>query len=480
MESPERYLLRQIFSHASLFYKPEALTALEQARIIFGPSNEVAAVRGPAISIPTDVPYEAQPRSPYAVPFGGTQLTLWRPLEAPSGEDWHNIPEGGTRPLWYRHESGTHMPAWNLFGNLIGLLTFQEERQEPERDKHGRFSAKLSPRTNAGLLEVPAFNEAVAALVGACTGLMKNGRACLHVDDVVKPPVIVLSHDCDILRGNDRWTQGIRTARVIAPLFRGKMPRLSNLWWIPRNYMRPADFYLDNIHGMVSLERMFGYTSTFYLLNGTGGRFGARSGSALLPEVIAAVPAGWETGMHYNYDTLLDEDQFSLQRDELTSLLGDAPVTGRAHYIRFDPERSLPFLASQGIQVDESAGYSDRIGYRCGVGGCFQAYDSSTEKPLPIWEIPMVVMDDTVLAQYQGETIAAFGRLLRHLSWIGGALSIVMHPGSFHNPEVPEMLGLYHKMLITCRDFGCRSETAAALLKSIPIRFRKSCARPSG
>ncbi len=473
-EAPDRYLWRQILSHVSLFYDPAILALLEETRIVFTSVREAYGVRGPAIAIPIDIPFDAQPRSPFSVPFNGTALRLWHPLEPPADRAWKGCPEGDPHPLWYRHDTGTHTPAWNLFGNLLGLMTFQEERQSPARDHHGRFAAGFSPRAAAELLEVPAFNDAVAALVGACIGLRQQRCATMQLGTALKRPVIVLSHDCDILRGNDCWTQGIRAYRAISPLTRGRPPALGNLWWVLRNALRPCDFYLDNVPGLVTLERMFGSTSTFYLLNGPGGRFGARSGSSVLPRVVAEIPRGWDIGMHYGYDAFLDEDQFSMQRRELADLIGHEPAAGRAHYLRFDPMRSLSFLSARGISVDESAGYSDRIGYRCGIGGCFQGYDPDTERALDIWEIPMTVMDDVILSQYGNDAIPAFERLLQHLSRVGGALSVVFHPGSFYNPEFARMLGLYHKILIASRDLGCGSATALALHRSIPTRFRNA------
>jgi len=473
MESREDYLWRQILCHASLFYKPEALTLLQNTKITFTSLREATLMRGAAIAIPTDIPYEAQPRSPYSVSFNGTQLTLWHPIAQPIGEGWRGIPEDSTTPIWYRHNSGTHIPAWNLFGTLFGLLTFQEERELSVRDKHGRFAAIFSPRCMDNILEVPAFNEAVAVLIGACIGISKNNNAAVQLGSVIKPPVIVLSHDCDILRGNDLWTQVIRAFRVVTPLISGKLPHIANLWWIMRNAIRPNDFYIDTIPGMISIERMFGCNSTFYLLNGAGGRFGARSGSSILPKLIETVSHGCDVGMHYNYNTFLNVEQFSIQRKELSSLLGYKPVAGRAHYLRFDPVRSLPFLASQGILIDESAGYGDRTGYRCGIGGCFEAYDSVSERALGIWELPINVMDDTILSQYGEDSLSAFEKLLFHLCQIGGALSILFHPETFNNPEFSERKRFYHKILIVCRDIGCRCETALSLYRSIPMQFKK-------
>ena len=60
-----------------------------------------------------------------------------------------------------------------------------------------------------------------------------------------------------------------------------------------------------------------------------------------------------------------------------------------------------------------------------------------------------------------------FSKLIHHLSHIGGALSVVFHPGQFHNPEHKQMLDIYHKMLIECHNVGAVSKTARSLVDEI-------------
>ena len=84
----------------------------------------------------------------------------------------------------------------------------------------------------------------------------------------------------------------------------------------------------------------------------------------------------------------------------------------------------------------------------------------------------MIIMDGTINSQYGGEAISAFKKLLRHLTRVGGALSLIFHPNVFYNPEFPSMNGLYHKMLIASRDLGYCSETARTLQNRIPPRFK--------
>ena len=93
----------------------------------------------------------------------------------PDGGGWSCEPNAQA-PLWYRHESGTLLPAYNVYSNLWNLMTLDEDARSPERDRHGRFPSGASPRVGSGLLEVPAFNEAVAAVVAASLGLAETGR----------------------------------------------------------------------------------------------------------------------------------------------------------------------------------------------------------------------------------------------------------------------------------------------------------------
>jgi hypothetical protein len=407
---------------------------------------EAITFRGLAIVIPTDVVSSTSLEHCY-VPFNGTVLTLFNLLQPPRDEGWQPFPEG-PNPLWYRHASGAVMPIWNLARTLFDLLTLGEERFVLERDLHGRFIGAFSPRLRAGLLEVPIFNESIAAVVAAADGLAKEGVPRLRFEpDLLRPPVILLSHDVDQLRGNDLWTQMARISRFLRPVLSGRMPDFHHLWYALYNIVRPRHFFFDNILGMIAVERMTGFISSFYFLNGRCGRFGARSGPELIPQAILEIPAGWEVGMHYNYDTHLACDSFFAQRKELKAISKCKISTGRAHYLRFDPLLSWLFLSKMGIEVDESVGYPDFIGYRAGIAGPFHPYDFASCKALPLIEIPLTIMDSTLIQQYPDDPVGAFKRIFEHVGKVGGAVSVLFHPGVFHNPEMPCALNLYQRIL---------------------------------
>jgi hypothetical protein len=457
LASEINYLNDLIKLHVHRFFTDEARSAFESVPMRWTTLADVAHPVDQAIYIPTDVDAGTLPDDAWEVAFGKTKLIFWNKLPLPSNE-WRVLDTNS--PLWYVHQCGAVMPAWNLARTLFDLLTLKEETTDSFRDLHGRFVGKMSPRAKKGLLESPIFNDSVAAIVAACVGLRRTGLPDASLlPGLVGQIFIVLSHDLDQLRGNDIWTQAVRLSRALLPR-RGFYPAIRNLWFMLVNAVLPRRYYFDNIVGMIEIERMFGFTSSLYFLNGVGGRFGARSGSDLIPAVESLTPRGWDLGIHYNYDTHLNQKAFDAQRVELESLLGRQVVAGRAHYLRFDPSKSWHFYTTMGIQVDETLGYYDRIGYRAGIAGPFRPYDPSIGSAISLIEMPMVFMEGALVEQYPHDPAGAFEQHLRHISVVGGAISLLFHPGQFNNPEYQETLGLYHSLLRLARYYGARSINA--------------------
>jgi hypothetical protein len=366
--------------------------------------------------------------------------------------------------MWYENDAGTIIPAFNLFKILFGLLTFDEEHPDLPRDAHGRFNACFSPRHDAGLMDVPIFNNAAAVLVSAAMSVKYETGPHFCLQEFIKPPVVILSHDVDNLIGNDVWTQGIRLYRFFRPLCRRRLPDARQLYLMSANALSPEKFYSDDVGRYVKLEAKYKYSSSFYFLSGTKGRFGARSHPDYIRKVRLDIPDGWNLGMHYNYDTHLDSRRFSSQLAELDEIYGFRPFSGRAHYLRFDPSKTFDFLVKQNMKCDESAGYSEILGYRCGIAGPFNPYCAKMKSAQPIWEIPLTIMDQALVKQYPMKPLEIFNRMLNHISKVGGSISILFHTGTLQNPEFGEMSGLYERILESMTIFRAVGKSCAEFL----------------
>lgn len=455
-----RYVRGELAFHAGRHFLPEAGPLLERMRVAAGHSDELRGAEADLL-VPLDGSRESLGDA-WRVPFRDTHLTLWNRVPAPRG--WTSWPSAEA-PLWHLREDGAAMPAWGLFENLTGLLSLAEESRITARDAHGRVAGAMSPRERAGLLEVPAFNEAAAALLALAqaqaearaNGSRRLAPALLEGRALpLRPAGVVLSHDLDILRGNDPITQSIRLYRWLAPLTRGRWPDARGLRALAFNARTPHARYRDAIARIVAIERAAGARSSFYFLNGRGGRFGARSGERDIPASRALIPEGWNVGMHYNYDTLLDAARFRAQRAALERLLGHPTPGGRAHYLRFDPQRSFAFFEAEGLAYDESLGYPERAGFRAGVAGAYHPPDTGTWSPLRLVEIPLALMDVALYRQYPDDIAGTVRRLFRHLREVGGALAMVVHLEAVGRPELDDDTFRYDALLDMLRGDGAR------------------------
>jgi hypothetical protein len=332
-----------------------------------------------------------------------------------------------------------------MLGNVYDLLSFREDAEIAARDRHGRLQVAASARTAAGIGKVPVANEALALLLDAIAAMERGAAPTFRLDGLIKAPALVLSHDCDLLRGDDSITQAIRAYRIVQPCLRGRAPRLGLLRIIFANYRHPYRYFLDDLIKMLAVERRFDYRSIMYVLNGTGGRFGARSGLAAVRRLLERVPAGWEIGIHYNYDTFHQPARFASQKAEIEALTGEAVTAGRAHYLRFDPRKSPAFVAERGIRFDESIGWASQNAYKAGIAAPFRPLNEAVGRRLEVIELPLVFMDVNVNEGEDG--YLSFKNLFGHLEKIGGVVSVLFHPGTFANPERRDLEGLYLRIL---------------------------------
>ncbi|MCP5081780.1 MAG: hypothetical protein GY948_08795 [Alphaproteobacteria bacterium] len=460
MNPRDRWLLDTLKGLANVAMNQDGIALFTQAPIRLGPYGDLTAYGGPpALLIPTGLERAAGEFGVFEAAFGAASLKLYHPAPCPDG--WSGVPDTG-QAVWWRSPQGSLLPAWDLWGAIGDLLTFAEERKVPNRDAHGRFPIEASPRHRASLAQVPVVNNALALLVDGAASLADPGHRLLSgIAQFVAPPAVVLSHDCDNLTGNTLWTQASRAARFAKLLASGKIAAFEQIGFAAQNLVSPERHYFDDQLEMWAAQQARGFSSVIYILNGKGGRFGARTPFAVSKRLMDQTPEGCEIGVHYNYQAINAPAELTAQIDQINGAL-DAPVkSGRAHYLTFDPLTDFPKLTAHGIQIDESVGWAYDNSYRAGIAGPFAPYDEAGETAHEILELPMTFMDMDLPREDGGED--TFSAMLHHVGCVGGCLTILVHPGANNNPERPEMAGVYPRLLDQLAAAGARSFTPRQL-----------------
>ena len=363
------------------------------------------------------------------------------------------------------------MPAWDLAGTMFDLLTMHEELVSGCRDHMGRSIATMSPRHTDGRLQIPFINNSAAVLVDQCLRQDCGGDA--SAVPFAKPVSICLSHDLDQLRGDDFWTQAARFWRFLAPLRRCRVPNFAALWHIFFNLLKPRRYFMDDLLAMISAEKARGFRSICYVLCGKRGRFGARTPSRMIGRYLQEITPDCDIGIHYNHGTLGDAGSFNRQRRQIKTLTPILPIAGRAHYLQMDSQTSFQFWESQGIKIDESLGYPDAVGYRAGIAGPFRPFDRTKEGETSIISLPLIAMDSAIALRFGTDFEIAIDSMVHNLSVVGGTFSLLFHPGMFANPEHPETMGMYERILEIFQKYGAVSMTPLSLLEALDAGDKK-------
>lgn len=434
--------------HASYAWDSEAAKLIASLPIHHAPLKNTKNFFS-GLVIPSDIPFEPH-APPLTVDCLNGQMTMLHPFVM---DDFPGCSAVAGVPWLWRTERGALMLAFNLSGFIDRFLDFREEREITTRDPHGRLPLEASTLVGLGVSHLPLLNTYLFAIL-AVAKAFGTGQAISDPSAHVLPPVLVLSHDCDQLRGNDLISQATRIYRMLAPLTRLRLPKLSNVRHVLENALFPRRHFFGDALAMSETERRLGFRSVFYFLNGKGGRLGARSGSPIIAEFALRLPQDAELGVHYNYRYVFDKALLEGQIRELESLTGRVIRSGRAHYLAFDPNESFGVLDELGIRTDESMGFSNLNSFRLGFAGAFRTWRGLKNGARPVVEIPMHFMDSNTVPRSDEHDVL---RMAAQVEKVGGVVTLLYHPGAFDTPEKAELRGLYTNYLTYFRERGYRS-----------------------
>jgi len=302
--------------------------------------------------------------------------------------------------------------------SIFVALTGYENLCCERRDKWGRFSANDSLLVQAGLLHTPVVDSQWIPQI--------EYRLREHFPSLPKIRrdrwSVCLTHDMDHLL--------LRPAR-----------------W---SLQAKRDPYLERIK---KEDNRVGKATYFFRADGDT--------AVTLPEVqvVAKTLAqgGHEVGLHGGFGAATDADVLHEQKTAFRrSLNGIALRNGqqgiRNHYLLWEPQ-TWALQVAEGIAYDSTLSYHDRAGFRCGTCRPFHPFDIEARRALPIWEVPLTVMDCS-LNFYEGldmrKAADKVGRLMWEVKDVGGVFVVLVH--NTWLAENPEWIGLYKFILEKVRE----------------------------
>lgn len=347
-------------------------------------------------------------------------------------------PSKGETPTVRRLEDGSLHIGADLFGAIFFFLTRYEEVAAPSADCFGRYPAACSWSVQNGLIERPLVDEYLSVL-----------RAALLV---VWPQLLItepdsrvyVSHDVDLpLRF--RWSPfvrtlggGLRDCRRDGDV-KGVMHRMRDWHAVKHRNRYDRDPY-NTFDALISFAQKWCQPSAFFFLAGrTSNAYDGLydiNDSFIVDLLRRLAESGQEIGLHPSYETWLDAQQTSREKQRLLAACeraGFSPsaLGGRQHYLRWKAPSTWLNWESAGMAYDSTLCFAERAGFRAGTAREYRAFDLVGSRRLRLMERPLIVMDTTLLDYMQlGPTEQAIQRglcLKERCQRLGGNFTILWH-----------------------------------------------------
>lgn len=372
-----------------------------------------------------------------------------REFQIPAGYEMRASPQR-TGPLQEHRYAGEQLflafgideslgrPDW--LGEIFRWLSAEQERRINERDSVGRipYSETIFHREGISPLE-PHAGRLMAWLENALQGNEKTevlAKAPSPMPDVKH--AVISSHDIDFYFMNKQDTFR-RLAKNIA---------------LSVTHYRSASFCWSNVRmiaGLIGGEKVGGYiprminaiealgfrSTLFAVAEGRHRRDPKYQIGQIAPQLQEALAKGFGVAVHGSYDSVTVFRSLKSETEALKAVLGEKPMGSRQHWLRFGGhDRLYRCLTEAGLAYDSTLGFVETCGFRNGANFAFPPYDFANERPCSFLEIPLVIMDGSLLlaSQRLGKEPQdiADGILAesRRLGW--GGIAVL-----WHNPMEP-------------------------------------------
>lgn len=333
----------------------------------------------------------------------------------------------------------------DILGSIFFLVTRYEELVVPDRDEHGRFPARASLAARSGFLDRPLADELTELLRGCLTVLWPE------LGDRPSRGEVVLTHDVDLAfyAQSVGWRHLARS--TAADLLKRRDPALA--WRRLASYVTaragrfPRGDPFATFDELMEISEHAGLRSAFYFMSGrTHAAMDATYdlGHPWIHAVLLHIAArSHEVGLHASYASHLDGELIRGEFDRLRTAAQCAGVRqdewgGRQHFLRWENPATWRAWASAGLAYDSTVAFAEELGFRSGTARPFPVFDLIEERPLPLVERPLGVMDSTLFA-YGGITPRdALPRILemaRRSRALGGDFVLLWHNNNLVSEE---------------------------------------------
>ena len=361
----------------------------------------------------------------------GWALPLGKPLPVPGSSA---LP----LPLVEKTETG-HRINYDILGLAYWMLSRKEEVGRHDLDEHDRFPATSSHAFKNGYLDRPIVDEWLDILAQVIRCQWKNIKLKEHAFSMQ------VSHDVDIPSAY----MAMKTSQVFRSMAGSLVKRFDLrdfifvpwIWFRRKRELHSTDIY-NSFDWIMDVSESQGLQSTFYFICG---RTDPVRDAAYEPEFPAIRKLmrrihsrSHLIGLHPSYNTFKKPDGILMEAKKLRKVCSKEGIIqpemgARMHFLRWEHPTTMYELEKAKMAYDNTLGYADMPGFRCGTCYEYPAFDPVKMRILQLRIRPLIAMECTIMAQrYMGlgtgdEACNKFLKLKGACRAMNGCFSLLWH-----------------------------------------------------
>tara|TARA_B100000963_G_scaffold239902_1_gene209842 strand:+ start:10390 stop:11727 length:1338 start_codon:yes stop_codon:yes gene_type:complete len=327
--------------------------------------------------------------------------------------------------------------------DFIGLIFFMLARVEEynfiSSDPHSRFLSKDSILSNYDLIERPIVDEWIFVIRSIFEKKVKNIK--LQKTNYK----LCISHDVDRPARYNFANKITRTKRFVKDVFFNNRYReffkLLKCYLFNNNTYIPKEDDYNTFDWILSNPNWNKYETSFFFMSGKTGHDSDPDYQLKSPPIQNLIEKihkkNGVIGIHPSYYTFDNFDnlknEFDVFNRNIKNIIDDNfYLVNRMHYLRFSFPKTLLYLEKLGVSVDESIGFADKVGFRCGTSYEYPAFDFINNVKLKIKIKPLIAMQWSLngpnyMNMSMDEGFIYLNKIIKQTKKYGGNFTYLVH-----------------------------------------------------
>lgn len=363
----------------------------------------------------------------------------------------------------------------DLLKSSFYLLSGYQEYEDNDLDQWQRPQWENSVQYELGFTNTPIVNYYFKWLIEGIENYCVINGIDFKRKSIWARPVLHLTHDIDTVRYYSTRRTAYRIAQLIGlrPADTKRSNILKATW---RSFLEITRIKKQknpwwSFNEIMNVEQYFGFKSTWFALPDDKGPFTADyqwTDEDITTVFERLTCNGNELGLHGPINCQ-KADSYKEHLKSLKNLFTNSSSNHRQHFLSVNQD-TIKEMDRAGVTVDCSLGYSHSEGWRNGYCLPFHPFDHKEQKMLNIWEVPLAMMDVSVLS-HKGlsfdEIYDICGQMLDEVREFNGVFSLLWHNSTFDDLYYPGILKFYEDLHLFFSQYSMNSLTTDEILSEM-------------